>query len=114
MGFGKRRTRKKDRPAKQSAAGRRDKPGSRAFLSVQGMIGFESVAASGLCWLGGDRYSVCLRLSDINYCLAPPRQDPWPVCWRYRARARVWPGFSQNCGGKTEGKEWFYKVKQVF
>lgn len=71
MGFGKRRTRKKDRPAKQSAAGRRDKPGSRGFLSVQGMIGFESVAASGLCWLGGDRYSVCLRLSDINYCLAP-------------------------------------------
>lgn len=38
---------------------------------MQAKIQYEALAESGLCWLGGNRYSVTLRLSDIDYQLAP-------------------------------------------
>ncbi|PWF27078.1 VirB4-like conjugal transfer ATPase, CD1110 family [Ancrocorticia populi] len=39
--------------------------------STQAQIHYEALAESGLCWLGGNRYSVTLKLSDIDYQLAP-------------------------------------------
>lgn len=36
---------------------------------MQSKIEFEALAESGLCWLGGNRYSVTLGLSDIDYQL---------------------------------------------
>mgnify|MGYP000958786851 FL=1 len=37
---------------------------------MQAKIGYEALAESGMCWLGGNRYSLTLKLSDIDYRLA--------------------------------------------
>lgn len=37
---------------------------------MQARIGYEALAESGMCWLGGNRYSLTLKLSDIDYQLA--------------------------------------------
>lgn len=44
----------------------------RAKASTQAQISYEAMAESGLCYLGGKKYSITLGLSDINYQLAPP------------------------------------------
>ncbi|XCB29565.1 hypothetical protein RQN30_10230 [Arcanobacterium hippocoleae] len=35
------------------------------------MIAYEALTDSGIAWLGENKYSVTLQLSDINYSLAP-------------------------------------------
>lgn len=40
--------------------------------SAQDLIQYETLADSGVCWLGGNKYSASLRLSDIDYQMAPP------------------------------------------
>lgn len=45
----------------------------RQRASAQGQIQYSAMTESGLCWLGGNRYSITLSLSDIDYQLAPPQ-----------------------------------------
>lgn len=47
------------------------KPGYKS-VSAQALIGYEALAESGICFLGGEKYSISLRLSDVNYSLATP------------------------------------------
>lgn len=44
----------------------------RSRTSAQGQIQYSALAESGLAWLGGNKYSITMKLSDVDYQLAPP------------------------------------------
>lgn len=64
----KRKDKRQDRRKAKEAA----KLGLRAKRSSQAGLYYKALADSGLCILGGGRYSLTLRLSDIDYQIAPP------------------------------------------
>lgn len=43
----------------------------REALSARRMIGFEAMRPDGVAYVGSGRWSVCVRLGDVNYVLAP-------------------------------------------
>lgn len=51
------------------------KPSKRVRLSAQSQIAYEALLESGICWLGGNKYSVTLALGDIDYSLAPEERQ---------------------------------------
>lgn len=47
------------------------KPDRRQLKTAKGMLGFDSMLKSGIVYLGGNRWSVTLLISDINYEISP-------------------------------------------
>ena len=66
--------------------------GARASRKSQSLLWYDGLLESGVCILGDGKYSVSLRLSDINYQMATEPQQQ-KLLENY---ARFFNGFSQN------------------
>lgn len=56
-------------------AGNRRSGNRRIPRSSKELIGYDSMLSNGIAYLGGDRWSVSLRISDINYQVATQDQQ---------------------------------------
>ncbi len=79
------------KPVKSSVSKTKKKRGS-AGKTVKQLVPYDSLSESGIAFLGDDRWSVTLRLSDVNYQISPDEHqmrilDGW---------AKYLNGFSQT------------------
>ena len=56
-------------------AGNRRSGNRRIPRSSKELLGYDSMLSNGIAYLGGDRWSVSLRISDINYQVATQDQQ---------------------------------------
>ncbi len=66
---GHRKDAKKAEKAKKADTKR--KKSSSSFKTAKQMIPYESMAESGACYLGDDRWSITMSISDVNYQISP-------------------------------------------
>ncbi|MGB4646372.1 MAG: hypothetical protein WBH82_02305, partial [Arcanobacterium sp.] len=57
--------------ATKRSSGEMKRVSKRARRSAQAQISYEAMMESGVCYVGGKKYSITLKLSDIDYQLAP-------------------------------------------
>ena len=58
-----------DKPKKKKKVSRRQ------ILRAQDVLDYEALMDSGICVLDDQHFSITLRLSDVNYVIAPPHQQ---------------------------------------
>lgn len=63
--------RKKGGHGRKEAPQKAAKPDRRQLKTAKGMLGFDSMLKSGIVYLGDNRWSVTLLISDINYEISP-------------------------------------------
>ena len=68
---------KPDRKARKQSKKRREKNDvpRRKRNTAQAVIQYEAMVENGVCSLGGNQYSVTLKLADIDYQLAPEEEQ---------------------------------------